>query len=154
MQSVWGLISHWSNWHIILYSWFCLWCCCYCPQSSGKSSVLESLVGRDILPRGTGIVTRRPLILQLVHIDTDDCRKTSEENGNITVTSASSVFLVVFGFHGVLYILTFQHTKLLDSQYLYNLIIYGVYCICIIHSQMFSFPLPSENVTFSRLTLV
>uniref|UniRef100_A0A7N8XSA2 dynamin GTPase n=1 Tax=Mastacembelus armatus TaxID=205130 RepID=A0A7N8XSA2_9TELE len=35
-------------------------------QSSGKSSVLESLVGRDILPRGTGIVTRRPLILQLV----------------------------------------------------------------------------------------
>uniref|UniRef100_A0A8C2NFS0 Dynamin-1-like protein n=1 Tax=Capra hircus TaxID=9925 RepID=A0A8C2NFS0_CAPHI len=36
-------------------------------QSSGKSSVLESLVGRDLLPRGTGIVTRRPLILQLVH---------------------------------------------------------------------------------------
>ncbi|XP_068578602.1 dynamin-1-like protein isoform X4 [Cebidichthys violaceus] len=50
-------------------------------QSSGKSSVLESLVGRDILPRGTGIVTRRPLILQLVHIDSEDCRKTSEENG-------------------------------------------------------------------------
>uniref|UniRef100_A0A665WJB8 Dynamin-1-like protein n=1 Tax=Echeneis naucrates TaxID=173247 RepID=A0A665WJB8_ECHNA len=55
-------------------------------QSSGKSSVLESLVGRDILPRGTGIVTRRPLILQLVHIDTDDRRKTSEENGNMTMT--------------------------------------------------------------------
>jgi len=34
-------------------------------QSSGKSSVLENLVGRDFLPRGTGIVTRRPLILQL-----------------------------------------------------------------------------------------
>uniref|UniRef100_A0A8C2WG97 Dynamin-1-like protein n=1 Tax=Cyclopterus lumpus TaxID=8103 RepID=A0A8C2WG97_CYCLU len=50
-------------------------------QSSGKSSVLESLVGRDILPRGTGIVTRRPLILQLVHIDSEDCKKTSEENG-------------------------------------------------------------------------
>ncbi|XP_067446349.1 dynamin-1-like protein isoform X4 [Thunnus thynnus] len=50
-------------------------------QSSGKSSVLESLVGRDILPRGTGIVTRRPLILQLVHIDPEDRRKTSEENG-------------------------------------------------------------------------
>ncbi|XP_054476821.1 dynamin-1-like protein isoform X1 [Anoplopoma fimbria] len=50
-------------------------------QSSGKSSVLENLVGRDILPRGTGIVTRRPLILQLVHIDPDDCRKTSDENG-------------------------------------------------------------------------
>ncbi|XP_074533276.1 dynamin-1-like protein isoform X2 [Halichoeres trimaculatus] len=50
-------------------------------QSSGKSSVLESLVGRDILPRGTGIVTRRPLILQLVHIDSEDRRKTNEENG-------------------------------------------------------------------------
>lgn len=50
-------------------------------QSSGKSSVLESLVGRDLLPRGTGIVTRRPLILQLVHIDADDRRKTNEENG-------------------------------------------------------------------------
>ena len=36
-------------------------------QSSGKSSVLESFVGRDFLPRGAGIVTRRPLVLQLVH---------------------------------------------------------------------------------------
>uniref|UniRef100_A0A8C4YUP8 Dynamin-1-like protein n=1 Tax=Gadus morhua TaxID=8049 RepID=A0A8C4YUP8_GADMO len=36
-------------------------------QSSGKSSVLESLVGRDLLPRGTGVVTRRPLILQLLN---------------------------------------------------------------------------------------
>eukprot|EP00249_Psilotum_nudum_P014912 c25064_g3_i1 orf=351-2180(+) len=34
-------------------------------QSSGKSSVLESIVGRDFLPRGAGIVTRRPLVLQL-----------------------------------------------------------------------------------------
>ncbi|XP_036791742.1 dynamin-1-like protein isoform X2 [Oncorhynchus mykiss] len=37
-------------------------------QSSGKSSVLESLVGRDFLPRGLGIVTRRPLVLQLVNV--------------------------------------------------------------------------------------
>ena len=36
-------------------------------QSSGKSSVLESIIGRECLPRGTGIVTRRPLILQLFH---------------------------------------------------------------------------------------
>ncbi|KAG5917591.1 vacuolar protein sorting-associated protein 1 [Claviceps capensis] len=34
-------------------------------QSSGKSSVLENIVGRDFLPRGNGIVTRRPLVLQL-----------------------------------------------------------------------------------------
>mmetsp|Transcript_14458 Transcript_14458/g.31336 ORF Transcript_14458/g.31336 Transcript_14458/m.31336 type:complete len:628 (+) Transcript_14458:150-2033(+) len=38
-------------------------------QSSGKSSVLEAVVGRDFLPRGTGIVTRRPLVLQLVKVD-------------------------------------------------------------------------------------
>ncbi|QEU62589.1 Dnm1 [Kluyveromyces lactis] len=38
-------------------------------QSSGKSSILETLVGRDFLPRGTGIVTRRPLVLQLNNID-------------------------------------------------------------------------------------
>jgi dynamin 1-like protein len=41
-------------------------------QSSGKSSVLESLVGRDFLPRGSGIVTRRPLILQLRKEDTEE----------------------------------------------------------------------------------
>ncbi|ANB11838.1 dynamin-like GTPase VPS1 [Sugiyamaella lignohabitans] len=37
-------------------------------QSSGKSSVLENIVGRDFLPRGTGIVTRRPLVLQLTNV--------------------------------------------------------------------------------------
>ena len=34
-------------------------------QSAGKSSVLECIVGKDFLPRGTGMVTRRPLVLQL-----------------------------------------------------------------------------------------
>ncbi|KAM7515808.1 hypothetical protein LguiA_005391 [Lonicera macranthoides] len=41
-------------------------------QSSGKSSVLEALVGRDFLPRGSDICTRRPLLLQLVKIDDKD----------------------------------------------------------------------------------
>ena len=36
-------------------------------QSSGKSSVLESIVGRDFLPRGNSIVTRRPIIIQLIN---------------------------------------------------------------------------------------
>lgn len=40
-------------------------------QSSGKSSILETLVGKDFLPRGTGIVTRRPLVLQLNNITAD-----------------------------------------------------------------------------------
>ncbi|KFP97327.1 Dynamin-1-like, partial [Leptosomus discolor] len=52
-------------------------------QSSGKSSVLESLVGRDLLPRGTGVVTRRPLILQLVHVSPEDGRKTSGDENEI-----------------------------------------------------------------------
>lgn len=35
-------------------------------QSSGKSSVLESLVGKSFLPRGTGVVTRAPLVIQMI----------------------------------------------------------------------------------------
>lgn len=41
-------------------------------QSSGKSSVLEALVGRDFLPRGSDICTRRPLVLQLLQTKTDE----------------------------------------------------------------------------------
>ncbi|KAF9505831.1 hypothetical protein BS47DRAFT_1489677 [Hydnum rufescens UP504] len=41
--------------------------CVVGSQSSGKSSVLENVVGRDFLPRGNGIVTRRPLVLQLIN---------------------------------------------------------------------------------------
>ncbi|KAM0747082.1 hypothetical protein T439DRAFT_306023 [Meredithblackwellia eburnea MCA 4105] len=36
-------------------------------QSSGKSSVLEAIVGREFLPKGDNMVTRRPLELTLVH---------------------------------------------------------------------------------------
>lgn len=35
-------------------------------QSAGKSSVLENIVGRDFLPRGGNMVTKRPLVLQLI----------------------------------------------------------------------------------------
>ena len=43
--------------------------CSLGTQSSGKSSVLESIVGLDFLPRGDGVVTRRPLELRLCHIN-------------------------------------------------------------------------------------
>lgn len=36
-------------------------------QSSGKSSVLESIVGKDFLPKGSNMVTRRPIELTLVN---------------------------------------------------------------------------------------
>jgi dynamin 1-like protein len=52
-------------------------------QSAGKSSVIESLVGRSILPRGIGIVTRRPLILQLIYTPKDDRVHRSAEKGTI-----------------------------------------------------------------------
>ncbi|KAL1397493.1 hypothetical protein pipiens_009719 [Culex pipiens pipiens] len=54
-------------------------------QSSGKSSVIESLVGRTFLPRGTGIVTRRPLILQLVYTPLDDREHRSADSGTVGV---------------------------------------------------------------------
>ncbi|KAB2571340.1 Dynamin-related protein DNM1 [Lasiodiplodia hormozganensis] len=48
-------------------------------QSSGKSSVLENIVGRDFLPRGSGIVTRRPLVLQLINIPSDSEKPEGDE---------------------------------------------------------------------------
>lgn len=52
-------------------------------QSSGKSSVIESLVGKSFLPRGTGIVTRRPLILQLVYCPKEDKDQRSSIEGTM-----------------------------------------------------------------------
>ncbi|CAF9911603.1 MAG: vacuolar protein sorting-associated protein 1 [Alectoria fallacina] len=52
-------------------------------QSSGKSSVLENIVGRDFLPRGTGIVTRRPLILQLINRAPPASSQTNGVNGTL-----------------------------------------------------------------------
>lgn len=54
-------------------------------QSAGKSSVLEALVGKSILPRGTGIVTRRPLIMQLIYCPKDDRVHRSSEEGTLNV---------------------------------------------------------------------
>ena len=35
-------------------------------------------MGRDFLPRGTGIVTRRPLVLNLIHLDDPDADEAGE----------------------------------------------------------------------------
>lgn len=58
-------------------------------QSSGKSSVLENIVGRDFLPRGSGIVTRRPLILQLINIPVEDEEYTESDESYQPHTPAS-----------------------------------------------------------------
>ena len=47
-------------------------------QSGGKSSVLESIVGIDFLPRGDGVVTRRPLELRLVHVPESDASRLAD----------------------------------------------------------------------------
>mmetsp|Transcript_11719 Transcript_11719/g.35707 ORF Transcript_11719/g.35707 Transcript_11719/m.35707 type:complete len:678 (+) Transcript_11719:95-2128(+) len=48
-------------------------------QSSGKSSVLESIVGFDFLPRGAGIVTRTPTLIQMIQVP-----KSKENDGKHT----------------------------------------------------------------------
>lgn len=58
-------------------------------QSSGKSSVLENIVGRDFLPRGSGIVTRRPLILQLINIPSDRSDRPEHDEIHVPHTAAS-----------------------------------------------------------------
>ncbi|CAG8542082.1 7660_t:CDS:2 [Funneliformis caledonium] len=45
-------------------------------QSSGKSSVLEAIVGHEFLPKGSNMVTRRPIELTLIHTP-----KSKEEYG-------------------------------------------------------------------------
>ncbi|XP_055332808.1 dynamin-1-like protein [Paramacrobiotus metropolitanus] len=61
-------------------------------QSAGKSSVLESLVGRDFLPRGQGLVTRLPLVLQLIHWDDDSKSRYGELLKNIPGSSGKKEF--------------------------------------------------------------
>mmetsp|Transcript_18524 Transcript_18524/g.17839 ORF Transcript_18524/g.17839 Transcript_18524/m.17839 type:complete len:762 (+) Transcript_18524:127-2412(+) len=50
-------------------------------QSAGKSSVLENIVGRDFLPRSSGICTRRPLVLQLYTINPVESNDDDAEKG-------------------------------------------------------------------------
>ena len=60
--------------------------CSLGTQSSGKSSVLESIVGLDFLPRGDGVVTRRPLELRLCHINHGDPWAIFEERKGVKFT--------------------------------------------------------------------
>ena len=60
-------------------------------QSSGKSSVLESIVGLDFLPRGDGVVTRRPLELRLCHINSGEPWAIFEERKGVKFTDFNKV---------------------------------------------------------------
>ena len=51
--------------------------------------MLENIVGRDFLPRGSGIVTRRPLILQLINVPSEKDDKPDTDEVYIPHTPAS-----------------------------------------------------------------
>ena len=55
-------------------------------QMSGKSSVLESIIGLDILPKGDGIVNRRALELHLNHLNSGKPWAEFEERKDIKFT--------------------------------------------------------------------
>ena len=65
--------------------------CTLGTQSSGKSSVLESIVGLDFLPRGNGVVTRRPLELRLYNIKSNQSWAKFEERNNTNFTDFTKV---------------------------------------------------------------
>lgn len=50
-------------------------------QSSGKSSVLEAIVGHEFLPKGDNMVTRRPIELTLIHTPSKSGSKEPAEYG-------------------------------------------------------------------------
>lgn len=79
-------------------------------QSSGKSSLLESIIGQEFLPKGIGIATRRPIVIQLFHkndadtmyaelvhkkgkkfVDFEEIRKEIEEDTNKVAGSNKGV---------------------------------------------------------------
>lgn len=51
--------------------------------------MLENIVGRDFLPRGSGIVTRRPLILQLINVPSERDDKPTDDAVHVPHTPAS-----------------------------------------------------------------
>lgn len=51
--------------------------------------MLENIVGRDFLPRGSGIVTRRPLILQLINIPSERDDRPENDEVHIPHTAES-----------------------------------------------------------------
>ncbi|KAI9247918.1 P-loop containing nucleoside triphosphate hydrolase protein [Helicostylum pulchrum] len=56
-------------------------------QSSGKSSVLEAIVGHEFLPKGSNMVTRRPIELTLIHTPNND-----EEYGEFPQLGLGKIF--------------------------------------------------------------
>ena len=65
--------------------------CSIGTQSNGKSSILTNIIGLDILPKGDGVVTRRPLELRLNHIDSGEPYIYFSENEKDKITDFSNI---------------------------------------------------------------
>ncbi|KAB5563790.1 hypothetical protein DKX38_003844 [Salix brachista] len=70
-------------------------------QSSGKSSVLESLAGIS-LPRGQGICTRVPLIMRLQHHTAPEPELSLEFSGKTVRTTILMFISMVIGTHSLI----------------------------------------------------
>jgi len=60
-------------------------------QSSGKSSVLEAIVGHEFLPKGTNMVTRRPIELTLIHTPAKSGTLQPQEYGEFPALGLGSI---------------------------------------------------------------
>ena len=60
-------------------------------QSSGKTSILTNIIGLDILPKGEGLVTRRPLELRLNHIQSGEPYIYFDEDKTNKITDFSCI---------------------------------------------------------------
>ena len=60
-------------------------------QSNGKTSILTNIIGLDILPKGDGVVTRRPLELRLNKIKTGKPYIYFNDDKNNKITDFSSI---------------------------------------------------------------
>ncbi|KAF8626418.1 hypothetical protein AX17_006584 [Amanita inopinata Kibby_2008] len=60
-------------------------------QSSGKSSVLEAIVGHEFLPKGNNMVTRRPIELTLIHTPPTDSDPHPSEYGEFPALGLKKV---------------------------------------------------------------
>ena len=64
-------------------------------QSSGKSSVLNSIIGNEILPTGSSMVTRTPLEIRMKRVDS---KASFVEFGNLTGSQWKSNFKLEISF--------------------------------------------------------
>ncbi|KAF8121792.1 P-loop containing nucleoside triphosphate hydrolase protein [Boletus edulis] len=60
-------------------------------QSSGKSSVLEAIVGHEFLPKGNNMVTRRPIELTLIHTPPKGNGQVPEEYGEFPALALGKI---------------------------------------------------------------